>query len=181
MKLEQLLSQKGPGILGKWLNLALETYPADAHRFLKKQKDRFANPVGTTIEREIKSLYKELLREIDPERVSPILDRIVRIRAVQEFSPSQAVAFIFSLKYLVRRELEKELRENELFDDLPGFEARVDEVGLLAFDIYMKCREKLYEIRAREARAEVSGLLRKAGMIGMVPVWKAGIEKDNGG
>jgi len=175
MKLEQLLSQKRPGILSKWVNLALETYPVDAHRFLKKQKDRFANPVGTTIEREIKSLYEELLQDIDPERVSPILDRIVRIRAVQEFSPSQAVAFIFSLKYIVRRELERELRENQLLGDLPGFEARVDEVGLLAFDIYMKCREKLYEIRANEAKKEVSGLLRKAGMIAMVSEW----EKSN--
>ncbi len=87
MKLEKLLSEKGPAIVDKWLKLILESYPADTQRFLKKQKDPFANPVRHTISKEIENIYKELLKGVDREAVSPFLDRIVRIRAVQDFPP----------------------------------------------------------------------------------------------
>ena len=59
--------------------MTLETYPKDTLRFLKKQKNRFANPVGSTISKEIENIYEELLKGIDVERVSPILERIIKI------------------------------------------------------------------------------------------------------
>jgi predicted component of type VI protein secretion system len=111
MKLEKLLSEKGPAILDKWLKLILESYPADTQRFLKKQKDPFANPIRHTISKEIENIYKELLKGVDREAVSPFLDRIIRIRAVQDFSPSQAIAFVFQLKKVIREALDKEIRE----------------------------------------------------------------------
>ena len=169
MKLENLLFQKSSTILARWIDLTLGTYPSDAHRFLKKQKDRFANPVGTTISREIENLYHELLRGMHTENLSPLLDRIIRIRAVQDFSPAQAIAFIFILKGVIRSELEKELREKELAEELLAFESRIDDLALLAFDIYMKCREKIYEIRVNETTNHVSRLLQKAGLICELP------------
>ena len=98
MNVEKFLYEKKSTILKKWLDQILDTYPDDAKRFLKEQKDPFANPVGNTISREIQHLYDEFLKGIDPEKMSPILDRIIRIRAIQDFSPSQAVSFIFILK-----------------------------------------------------------------------------------
>jgi hypothetical protein len=41
-----------------------------------------------------------------PDTVSTFLDGIVRIRAVQNFAPSEAVAFIFHLKKVIRRNSE---------------------------------------------------------------------------
>jgi hypothetical protein len=178
MKLEQLLSQKGADIVDRWTNLILETYPHDAQRFLKKQKDPFANPVGTTLKGQIQKLYGLLLGEIDPQELRPILDGIVRIRAVQDFNPSQAVLFVFLLKKVVREEIEKETQEHHLGDALHHFESKLDEVALLAFDIYVQCKEKLYEIRAREAKSEVSRLLKRAGFISEVPTWRSG-PKEN--
>ena len=43
-------------------------------------------------------------------------------------------------------------------------ESRIDGLGLLAFDVYSKRREKIYEIRANEMKGRVSLLLRKAGI-----------------
>ena len=40
------------------------------------------------------------------------------------------------------------------------FEARIDKLALLALDIYMKCREKIYEIRLNEVKAEGERALR---------------------
>ena len=180
MKLEHFLSQKGAHIIDRWSNLILETYPHDAQRFLKKQKDPFANPVGTTLRKQIQKLYGVLLGEIDPQELTPTLDGIVRIRAVQDFNPSQAVVFVFLLKKVVREALEKEkVQDRQLGDELQLFESKLDEVALLAFDIYVKCKEKLYEIRAMEAKSQVSRLLKRAGLICDIPTWSSRPKQDN--
>lgn len=179
MKLEKLLSEKGSAIKDRWLRLILETYPADAQRFLKKQKDPFANPVRHTLTKEIENIYRELLHGIDRERVSPFLDEIIRIRAVQNFSPSQAMAFIFLLKKAIREALKKEIREHRLSDELLVFDSRIDELALIAFDIYMKRREKIYELKAKEARNQVSRLLQRAGLIAEIPEWQPSLREGN--
>jgi len=37
---------------------------------------------------------------------------------------------------------------------------RIDELALCAFDLFMKCREEIYEIKAREAQRKVYVLER---------------------
>ncbi len=177
MKLTKLLAQKKAPIVGRWLDLIFETYHDDAQRFLRKQKDRFANPVGTTISKEIENLYDALIEGLKPDRVSPLLDRIIRIRAVQDFSPSQALSFVFLLKKAIKKEILGEILEDQLSEDLAIIESRIDDLALLAFDIYMNCREKLYDIRANEAKNQVSRLLQQAGMISEIPDKKPGVKK----
>jgi hypothetical protein len=172
MKLEKLLSEKGPAVLDRWLKSILESYPADTQRFLKKQKDPFANPVRHTISKETENIYKELLKGVDRDRVSPFLDRIIRIRAVQDFSPSQAVAFIFLLKKVIREALDKEIGEHQLSDDLLVLESKIDDLALIAFDVYMRCREKIYALSANEARNQVYRLLQKKGLMAEIPEWE---------
>ncbi|MDI6814817.1 MAG: RsbRD N-terminal domain-containing protein, partial [Dehalococcoidales bacterium] len=96
----------------------MNTYPSDTSRFLKQEKDRFLNPVGYTISQEIGAVYEELLQGMDFGKLSASLDNIIRIRSVQDFSPSQAIAFIFLLKKAIRDELGNEIRENQLFEEL---------------------------------------------------------------
>jgi len=177
MKLTKLLAQKKAPIVGRWLDLIFETYPDDAQRFLTKQKDRFANPVGTTISKEIENLYDELIEGLEPERVSLLLDRIIRIRAIQDFSPSQALNFVFLLKKAIKKETSNEILEDNLSEDLAIMESRIDDLALIAFDIYMSCREKLYDIRTNEAKHQVSRLLQRAGMISEIPDKKPGFKK----
>jgi hypothetical protein len=179
MKLEKLLSEKGPAILDKWLKLILESYPADTQRFLKKQKDPFANPVRHTISKEIANIYKELLKGVDPERVSPFLERIIKIRAVQDFSPSQATAFVFLLKQVIRDVLGKEIPEHQLSADVLTLESQIDELALVAFDVYMRCREKIYALSANEARNQVYRLLQKKGLLAEIPEWEPRLTEGN--
>ena len=160
MVLEHLLPQKRAAILERWFQLVLETYPAGTSRFLKQEKDRFANPVGYTISQEIEALYDGLLQEMNSDKLAVCLDNIIRIRAVQDFPPSQTIAFIFLLKKAIREELASEITENRVFEELLKFEARIDKLALLAFDIYMKCREKVFEIRVNEAKAERERVLK---------------------
>ena len=117
MKLEEILKQKAPAVVKTWIRMTLDTYPKNAKRFLNEQKDPFANPVGHTLSQEMENIYLELLKGLNPETVSSFLDYMIKIRAVQDFSPSQAVTFIFFLKKAIREELKKEIQENRLQDE----------------------------------------------------------------
>ncbi len=160
MLLRNLLFQRKAFILDRWLNLIFDTYPLDGSIFLKQEKDRFINPVGYTIAQETEVLYQELLSGMNYDKLSTSLDNIIRIRAVQDFSPSQAVSFVFLLKKAIRDELEKEIKEDKLSEELMKFELKIDELALLAFDIYMKCREKIYQIKVGELKAEKGIMLK---------------------
>lgn len=138
----------------------METYPADTSRFLKQQKDRFVNPVGYTISQEIEALYEELLQGMNSDKLAASLNNIIRIRSVQDFPPSQTIVFIFLLKKAIREELANKIVEKQAFEELLKFESRIDKLVLLALDIYMKCREKVYEIRVNEVKAERERVLK---------------------
>jgi hypothetical protein len=161
MKINHLLLEKKPVIIKKWFGLILETYPADTAKFLKSQNNRFGNPVGHTISEGISGLFEELLRDMDTDRISSYLDNIIKIRALQELNPSKALGFILVLKKVIREELANEIREQGLFEELMAFESKVDFLTNLSFDIYMQCREKLYALKAREARNLTSRILKR--------------------
>jgi RsbT co-antagonist protein rsbRD N-terminal domain len=180
MKLEDLLKQKASHIRKRWFDLIIETYPADSQRFLREQKDQFANPVGSTLSRAVETLYHELLHGMDSEKINASLDEIVRIRAVQDFTPGRAMAFMFLLKKVLKEELRQEIKESAAaYEELLALESRVDEMALRGFDVYTKCRERIYEIRAKEAKNQVSRLLQKAGLLCEIPGWDSDRKKDD--
>jgi len=168
MNLEHPLAQKKAAVLERWLQLILESYPPATVRFLMQGKDRFANPVGYTIPREIEVLYEELLQNMDSDKISASLDNIIRIRSVQDYPPSQAIVFVFLLKKAIREELAYDIGGKLAYEDLLKFEVRIDELVLLALDIYMKCREKVYDIRLKEVKTEGEQTLRLLKMSGLI-------------
>ncbi len=165
MDLTSLLKQKKAAILSGWFEVIVASYPADASRMLRKQ-DRFSNPLGATITREIETLFDALLSGAEIEQVTPPLDGLLRIKAVQDFAPSEAMAFIFSLKETVRNHLAAELREDGLANDLVLFESRIDALALIGFDIYMKCREAIFQLKTDELKRQTHKLLERANRMG---------------
>ncbi len=163
-RLNQLLSQKKPIILERWLQLIYESYPPETAIFLRKEKDRFDNPVGYRLTQGTRGLYEALLKEMEDAKINACLDEILRIRALQDFPPSQALAILFLLKRVIREELAQELAEENLSAGMLELEARIDGLALRGFDVYTKCREQLHEIRITEVKNRISGLLRKTGM-----------------
>lgn len=165
MKFRDILSEKKGPILKMWFEKALESYPAETAHFFKEKNKQFTNPVGYSISAGLERLFEELLGEngIDRERVTPVLDGIVRIQAVQDAAPSEALSFLFRLKEVIREEpgLEKDLTPAELRD----LDSRIDLVVLMAFDIFVKCREKIYELRADEVTRRTYRLLQMANLV----------------
>ena len=164
MKLLVLLSERKVSLTERWQQRLFESYPAETATFLKKEKDRFGNPVGQRLSQGLRELVQAFLAEMDRDQVLAGLDEILRIRAIQDFTPSQALAFIFLLKNVIREELAPELTSGQYSQELQELEARIDGLALLGFDVYTQRRELLNQVRVDEIRSRVSGLLRRTGL-----------------
>lgn len=160
MALENLLSQNRKAILKKWFDLILETYPGETASLMRKDRNQFTNPVGFTTSREIEVLFEGLLKGADPGGFSASLNSIIKVRSVQDLSPAQAVGFIFLLKRAIRETIKIENQGEMVLDEWLRFQSKIDELALRAFDVYTDCREKICEIRVREAQAERQMALR---------------------
>ncbi len=168
MNLKQLLSGKKPVILEKWFDLVIETYPAETARFLKGQANRFQNPVGHAIGEALEKVLDQVLSKDKPantEEIVPFLDTVIRVRAVQDFTARDAVSFVLALKGVVREAAAEEIRANNLHEELFEIDSAIDDVVLVCFDIYMGCRERIYDLKAEETKRSVFRLLQQAKLI----------------
>ncbi len=147
----------------------METYPADSRQFLRKEKDTFANPVGTILGQELDALLDAFISRSDAGKIKGCLENILRIRAVQDFSPSGAVGFILELKRIIRELLEAKRLGNGMGVEIEAFDKSVDDLLLLAFDVYSNFRNKLYELRVHEAKNQVGRLLKRANLVCEIP------------
>jgi hypothetical protein len=154
--LKDLLTSKKSSIVDNWVQLIVETYPSKTSSFLKSQKDRFSNPVGYTISDSAGKIFEGIINQNDIEKVKASLFDLIKIRAVQNFSPSEATGFIFFLKDVIRKELEQEVIEGNVLSELIDIESYIDNVGLAAFDVYMDAREKLFNIRISEVKSQLA-------------------------
>jgi len=166
-----ILEKRKKDILDRWFQDVADTYPEKTTHFLRNKADRFANPVGHAVQQGLEGLLNGLLSGAGDDALAPHLDEIVRIRAVQQFSPSTAVTFIFSLKNIVR-ETCRAVGTQEPPQGLAELDSRIDGLALLAFDNYMACRETLFEIKVKELKDMVAIQTRN--------MWKAAAA-DGGG
>ncbi|ODA40773.1 RsbRD N-terminal domain-containing protein [Desulfosporosinus sp. BG] len=170
IKLKDLIEGKKSVILERWFDAIIETYPTDATGFLKKKQDRFANPVGHAISKGTEGILEVLVGEKELSEDLPFLNDIIKVRAIQDFTPSKAISFVFLLKKVVRETLEKEIRQNQIYDALLRFESKIDDLALFAFNIYVKCREQIYELKTDELKRMTYTLLKKANLMYEIPV-----------
>ena len=166
--LAELLAKNKDAIVGRWLDDVLATYPGGSAAF-GRQKDRFANPVGYSLRLATRGIFEVLLGEMDTEKIGQHLEEIIRIRAVQEFSASQAVGFVFRLKEVVRAEMAGAVGDPRLAPELAEFETRIDQIALTAFDVFVQCREQVCELRVGEMKRQVSWVADKLNRRGVGP------------
>ncbi len=150
--------QTREAIAEQWLGRVWRAYPSQTAAFLAGEPDPFRNPVGSTLRQAVGILLDELLLGMDRARVQAALDSIVQIRAVQDLTPRQALEFLFELKPI--------LADLARRPDLEQLDARVDEMALMAFDLYVQYRERAFEARANEVKRRVFILERRFGARG---------------
>ena len=148
--LAAVLLERKHVLVDKWLDQILRTYPESSVNFLSTQRDPFRNPIGHTLKEGLTTILDSLIRPTDLSAMKPALDGIIRIRAVQDISASQAVSFTFFFKQIIRAEFAAESARFPA--EFAALEARIDEMALLAFDLYTQCRERISEIKLNERR-----------------------------
>ncbi len=161
MRLEEFLKEKKDALLRQWYDHILETYPPETARFLKHGNNEFTNPVGQSFRDGMSGLLDAVISHEEGDGVDAFLDRIIRIRAVQDFSPSRALSFMPGLKGIVRELLGERLNDPDTLVEYVALERRIDELTFRAFDIFMECREKIYELKANEMRNWTYRLLER--------------------
>jgi hypothetical protein len=83
------------------------------------------------------------------------------VRAVQDLSASQALEFVFLLKRVIVEEFGEDLEDPSVAADLASLHSGIDRLALRAFDHFVRCREQIYDLRAREFRRRTASLLRR--------------------
>ncbi len=151
MSLTEILRRKKRSIVSDWVERTLDSYTSSG--FFKRSKDLFANPVGANIRNGLDRLYDLLLEDAPWEEFTEPLDLVIRIRAVQDFTPAEAVAPIMELKWVVRRALGRKEKDQVSRTELDYFDLSVDRAALTAFDLYMTCRDRLHRARVNEVKS----------------------------
>jgi hypothetical protein len=144
------LENKRDSLVKKWFEGILQTYPGSATKFIAGEKDPFRNPIGHTLRENLAVLFAGLVQAKETASLSPEMNEIVKIRAVQDGTAGQAVSFPFLLKKIIREECRAEF--SRFPDEFADLEARIDAMALLAFDLFMQCRERMFEIKFNEAK-----------------------------
>jgi len=165
--LSSWLIERRANVLDRWLDLVIATYPAESAAFLRGEKDRFRNPIGATLSRELAVLFDALVGgNSHGDEACQAVAAVVRMRAVQQLTPAAAVSFVPLFKRAVAEELGAEGADRA--GELLTLYARVDELTLQAVNELVQCREHVFRLRAREARSQVYSLLRRAGLLDVV-------------
>jgi hypothetical protein len=151
MEVVEALTGKKQEILSLWIERTLDSYAAPG--FFKSAGDPFANPVGSNITGGLTALLDLLRTDADIQAFGKPLDQVVRIRAVQDLTPAQAVAPFLELKWVVRLVFSGDKDSKPLLGKLDALEYKIDQMALAAFNIYAECREQLYRNRIRELKS----------------------------
>ena len=160
-KLGKLLQERRDTIAQRWVECALEAYSEEASQLFDSQKDPFANPVGATLRTGTTGILEVLLDGGNQEALHQHLAEIIKVRAVQQFPASEAVGFVIRLKDITRAELAEAAGDPELAPEWAELDRQIDEIALVAFDVFVECREQVFELRMNEVKRQVSWVIGK--------------------
>lgn len=166
-----LFREQRQAVVNAWVDAVHATYPFDTTGFLRTKDDPFCNPVGEITATMAGYLFDAVAGEhIIEDRVREALERFVRLRSVQDFSPSQGIGVFYLLKPILRRLLLPKLQAAGNIDDYLEAESRLDTLALMAFDVYISSRELLAEMRIKEIKNQHVQLVRWAQHVEGSPV-----------
>lgn len=167
MELKKFLEEKRPLILERWFRRVVEEYPPEGREFISNlKKDRFDNPLGFTLFEGLEGLFDHLLHNKD---LNGSLDSLIKLRAIQEFKPSEAVGFIFALKNIIYNEVCSHSLDKGIMEEFLVLSSEIDLLALRVFDIYMEARERLNEVKINELRNMTAWILKKVNILKEYP------------
>lgn len=165
--LERFLGERKAGILDAWRERIAGTYPDETARRLLNGGDPFSNPGAFAISKGAEGMLDWVLaRDGDAAGADAAVEDLVRIRAIQEFAPSEAVGFVFALKDVLRREMADALAGGAGVSEWLRIESRIDALALAAFDAHARCRDEVSNLRVEDFKRRFGISPRRTALAG---------------
>jgi hypothetical protein len=163
MDVSALFRREKPEIVRLWAKAVFDALPFATPGFVRTNDDPFANPVAFMTREAADVLYDAVAGEDVPtDGVKGALDAFVKLRAVQDGTPSQGAGVFLLLKPLLRERILPRMLEEGALEAYLEAESRLDSLTLLAFDMYSADRETLARLRVDDIRNKYAQLERWA-------------------
>jgi len=164
--LKNILSEKRSVILERWVDQILDTYPSDTASFMRDKKADLQS-----CSHSISRCWGHLRRPPSGNWSGQgfcISRQYHQNTAIQDFTPSQAISFVFFLKKIIRDELAAGISEKSLADEMIQLEAQIDSLDSLRSTFlcaageavwyqgkwnekhdFILCRKQIWSVRSR--------------------------------
>lgn len=150
-------------VVQRWAEAVFATYPLETTGFLRTRTDPFTNPVAHMTREAAAILFDAMIgEEVEPDSVKNSIERFIKLRAVQKFSPGKGMAVFYLLKPIFRELVLPEMREKGQLEAYLEAESRLDTLVLMGFDLYSQARETIAEARIKEIKNEYAQLKKWA-------------------
>lgn len=142
----RLIKENKAKVLGRWHESVLAFFPEKMHN-------------DTPLAQALSDVLGEVLDAMEgpPETLHEALNKISRILAVQNFSPSRSMSLFFELKSILREIAPGTIRQKHWEE----FQADMEHLTLEAFDSYMVHREKIYQLKVEESKRQTFMMSRR--------------------
>lgn len=158
-----ILRSHKKAVVEKWVEAVFSTYPLETIGFLRTRNDPFTNPVAHMTRQAASAIFDAVIGEhIEQDKIKAAVERFIKLRAVQKFSPGESMAVFYLMKPVLREVALPEMLSRGQIDAWLEMESRLDTIGLLAFDIYVNARDTLAEARIKEIKNQHSQLAKWA-------------------
>ncbi len=172
-----LLEERKDTIVERWVDAVLAAYPSDSAAIFQAQKDPFANPLGHTVRESTRGVFQVILNGMDKEELREQLDPIVRIRAVQQLTPTEALSFVFALRSIVQDTIPEAKADPRHRGGIAKLNEQIDQVALAAFELYAARREEVSRLRIGEVKRQVAWVMAKINKQDEAPVDEAPVDE----
>ncbi|MCX7735249.1 MAG: RsbRD N-terminal domain-containing protein [Candidatus Kapabacteria bacterium] len=154
MDINKSLENSKELILNEWINSVFDSYPIESGKFLKNGKNRFSNPVGYNLAKELENLLDLIFvnQVNDKEKIRQSLESFLKIRVVQDFEPSVTINFFLNLKKIIYSKLDSQVYQANDLNKLLSLFEQIDSIALEAVDIFVLLKSKIFEIKANELK-----------------------------
>jgi RsbT co-antagonist protein rsbRD N-terminal domain len=160
--LNELMIQRQSALCRRWLDALFADYGEETAANWRREKDPFANPVGHAFRLGAPKVLEAISSDGEfDDAAAAALEPIVKIRSIQDFAPSRAISFVYMLRDAIREEFAAELAQGARGAELAAIERRIERLALVAFDVYVRCRDQVFRLRQDELKRSVASLLRR--------------------
>jgi len=161
MDILNYLKENSSEMIAKWQKAIIDTYPKDAGRFLSINKSQFGNPIGFSLQNDLPKIYNELIGDMNTDILNSSIEAIIKIRAVQDFTPTEASGFINLLKIIIISETKAMMTDKAFADSYFDFDNRITQIIGIAFEKYLEMKLKLSEIQIREVKSRNERMMER--------------------